>query len=156
MTELIRLVKLKNGDNLITKIEVGEEKEYATLREPVMIHKWMQQDEEHGGAFENATFGPWESFSGNQVFQIAKSEILCLTIPREDVIIYYNRLIKRLSEHAPESMIDDDIDDASTVRLKKLKKMVDELNISVEPGDNKELNEEIEEYLYNSDKIIKH
>jgi len=155
MSEVVRLVKLKNGDTLITKIDVSEEKEYATLKEPVLIHKWMQQDREGGGAYENATFGPWESFSGNQIFHISKKEILCLTLPREDVIMYYNRLIERLRVETPPSMIDD-LDENSIERLKRLKSMVDDLNISIEPGDNAELQDEIEEYLYNASKITKH
>ena len=58
MTLPIKLIKLSNGDSLVAKIDVNEDKEYATIKQPVRIHRWMSAGPEAGGAYENATFGP--------------------------------------------------------------------------------------------------
>ena len=89
----IKLIKLKSGDNLVAKLDVKEDVEYATLVDPLLIHRWMSSDD-GGGAYESATFAPWESFSKDDVFHISKNDILTLTNPREDVIIHYNRTIQ--------------------------------------------------------------
>ena len=41
MTLPIKLIKLSNGDSLVAKIDVNEDKEYATIKQPVRIHRWM-------------------------------------------------------------------------------------------------------------------
>ena len=106
MTLPIKLIKLSNGDSLVAKIDVNEDKEYATIKQPVRIHRWMspQQVPEAGGAYENATFGLRESFSDDQIFHIAKREIITLTEPRKDVKIYYTKLLDRLKNTPVEKM----------------------------------------------------
>lgn len=152
MTQPIKLVKLTNGDSLITKIKVNENEEYATLIEPMRVHKWMAQDEDGGGAYENATFGPWESFSNDQVFHIAKNQILTLTNPREDVIRYYHRLLDKVKSAPIDSFDEDD----EITNMQKLKEVVDDLNekLGLSSGDTTE--EDVMEYMYNKDKITKH
>jgi len=151
MTQPIKLVKLTNGDSLITKIEVTEEREYATLIEPMRVHKWMSPNSDGDGAYENATFGPWESFSHDQVFHIAKNQILTLTNPREDVIRYYHRLIDKLKSVPVDSFDEDD----EITNMQKLKEVVDDLNEKLGlSGEGEE--EDVLEYLYNKDNITKH
>ena len=152
MNHPIKLVKLTNGDSLITKIKVNEEEEYATLIEPMRVHKWMAPNDDGDGAFENATFGPWESFSTDQIFHIAKNQILTLTNPREDVIRYYHRLIDRIKS-APIDSFDEDEDEIE--KLRAIKEVVDDLNDKLGiSGDGEE--EDVMEYLYNKDNITKH
>lgn len=151
MTQPIKLVKLTNGDSLITQIKVNENEEYATLIEPMRVHKWMAQSEDGDGAYENATFGPWESFSNDQVFHIAKNQILTLTNPREDVIRYYHRLLEKVKSAPVDSFDEDD----EITNMRKLKEVVDELNEKLGiSGDGEE--EDVMEYMYNKDKITKH
>ena len=45
MTLPIKLIKLSNGDSLVAKIDVNEDKEYATIKQPVRIHRWMSPAE---------------------------------------------------------------------------------------------------------------
>lgn len=152
MTQPIKLVKLTNGDSLITQIEVTEEKEYATLIEPMRVHKWMAPNEDGDGAYENATFGPWESFSSDQVFHIAKQQILTVTTPREDVVRYYHKLREKVKSAPIDSFDEDD----EITNMQKLKEVVDGLNekLGLAPSDTTE--EDVLEYLYNKDNIIKH
>lgn len=150
MTDQIKLVKLDNGDSLITKIKVNENEEYATLIEPMRIHKWMQQHEDGDGAYENATFGPWESFSNDQVFHIAKNRILTLTNPREDVIRYYHRIVEKCKTNPIDSFDDEPIEN-----VQQLKEVVDRMNEKLGFSVDGE-EEDILEYMYNKDKITKH
>ena len=152
MSYPIKLIKLTNGDNLVCQIDVTEEKEYATLIEPVKIFKWMTPGEDEG-AYENATFGPWESFSNDQTFHIAKSEILCLTNPREDVIIYYNRIISKLKSTPVERLAEDE-EQSDEERISRIRQIAEELNRKLDLDDMTP--EDIAEYMYNKDKIIKH
>jgi hypothetical protein len=145
----IKLIKLRNGDNLVTKVKVDESKEYITLIEPVRIHRWMHPSEDGEGAYENATFGPWESFSDNQVFHVRKSEIITLTKPREDVIIYYNKIVHKLKT-TPVDRFDRDEPIDNVTKLKEtLDRVYEKMGI-------KEQEEDILEYMYNKDKITKH
>lgn len=151
MTQPIKLVKLTNGDNLITKIKVNAEEEYATLIEPMRVHKWMAQSEDGDGAYENATFGPWESFSNDQVFHIAKSQILTLTEPRDDVVRYYHRLLAKVKSTPVDSFDEDD----EIENVQKLKDIVDDLNEKLGLSSDG-VEEDVMEYLYNKDNITKH
>ena len=86
------------------------------------------------GAFENATFGPWESFSENQIFHVAKSNIITVTMPRDDVINYYHTIIERLKSTPVERMDEPEDDyEMKARRLRKLKDVVDDLNESFQP-----------------------
>ena len=152
MTQPIKLVKLSTGDSLIPKIKVNEEEEYATLIEPMRVHKWMAQSEDGDGAYENATFGPWESFSNDQVFHIAKSQILTLTTPREDVIRYYHRLLEKVKNAPVDSFDEDD----EIVNVEELKKVVDDLNTKLGLSSADTTEEDVLEYLYNKDNLTKH
>lgn len=151
MTQPIKLVKLTNGDNLITKIKVNAEEEYATLIEPMRVHKWMAQSEDGDGAYENATFGPWESFSNDQVFHIAKSQILTLTEPRDDVVRYYHRLLAKVKSTPVDSFDEDE----EIENVQKLKEIVDDLNDKLGLSSDG-VEEDVMEYLYNKDNITKH
>lgn len=145
----VKLIKLRNGDNLVTKVSADDDKEYVTLIEPVRIHRWMRPTEDGDGAYENATFGPWESFSDNQIFHVSKAEIITLTIPREDVIIYYNKIVHKLKT-TPVDRFDEDepIDNVSKLK-ETLDRMYERMGINEE-------DEDIMEYMYNKDKITKH
>ena len=99
MTLPIKLIKLSNGDSLVAKIDVNEDKEYATIKQPVRIHRWMSPaGPEAGGAYEK-NVRSFKSFSDDQIFHIAKREIITLTEPRKDVKIYYTKLLDRLKAH---------------------------------------------------------
>jgi hypothetical protein len=148
MTDPIKLIKLTTGDSLITRIAVNEDAEYATLTEPMRIHKWMQQHEDGDGAYENATFGPWESFSNDQVFHIAKNKILTLTEPREDVIRYYHRIVEKCKSTPIDSFDDEPIENVTQLK-EALDQMNEKLGITGEE-------EDVLEYFYNKDKITKH
>ena len=77
MTLPIKLIKLSNGDSLVAKIDVNEDKEYATIKQPVRIHRWMSPaGPEAGGAYENATFGPWNLFQMTKFFTLLKERLL--------------------------------------------------------------------------------
>ena len=77
MTLPIKLIKLSNGDSLVAKIDVNEDKEYATIKQ---LSQNTQMDvtsrSEAGGAYENATFGPWESFQMTKFFTLLKERLL--------------------------------------------------------------------------------
>lgn len=149
MTVPIKLIKLSTGDDLICGIKVNEEEQYATLYSPVRIKK--NYDHSKGGAYETATFGPWESFSQDDVFHIDKKTIITLTEPREDVIVYYNDLVERLKSQ-PVDRMDDDLDTDNVSRLKKLKEVADDLVEKLGLDDD----EEIEDYMFSRGKITKH
>lgn len=146
--EVIRLVKLTNGECLITRIKVNEQEEYATLIEPMKVHKWMQQHEDGDGAYENATFGPWETFSDDQIFHISKSKILTLTNPREDVIRYYHKIVEKVKKNPIDSFDDEPVENVQQLQ-DILDKMNEKLGITSE-------DEDILEYMYNKEKITKH
>ena len=95
MTLPIKLIKLSNGDSLVAKIDVNEDKEYATIKQPVRIHRWMSQVQKQVVHMKMLR-SVWESFSDDQIFHIAKREIITLTEPRKDVKIYYTKLLDRL------------------------------------------------------------
>ena len=163
MTLPIKLIKLSNGDSLVAKIDVNEDKEYATIKQPVRIHRWMSPaGPEAGGAYENATFGPWESFSDDQIFHIAKREIITLTEPRKDVKIYYTKLLDRLKNTPVEKMNEPasleeemkDEEERRALHLKRLQNMVDNMNETL--GLNDTDKEEVFEYLYNKEKVTIH
>jgi len=152
----IKLVKLKNGDNLVAKLDVKEDVEYATLVDPLLIHRWMSSDDGRG-AYENATFAPWESFSKDDVFHISKKDILTLTNPREDVIIHYNRTIQKLKVTPHERLDEDSEDDLDEVmKLKKLGEIARDLNKKLGLDEPESIDEEIEDYYYNHQKSTKH
>jgi hypothetical protein len=153
MSYPVKLVKLINGDSLVCQIDVTEEKEYATLIEPVKIFKWMAPNDDEDGAYENATFGPWDSFSHDQKFHVAKNKILCLTNPREDVIIYYNRIINKLRS-APYDRLDEDVQSSESERNERINQIAEALNKKLDLDDMTP--EDVSEYMYNKDKIIKH
>ena len=157
MTTPIKLIKLTNGESLVCKLRVDEEKNYATIIEPVRIHKWMSPSDNGEGAFENATFGPWESFSENQIFHVAKSNIITVTMPRDDVINYYNTIIERLKSTPVERMDEPEDDyEMKARRLRKLKDVVDDLNERLGLDDSLDETSQVEEYMYNKHKITKH
>tara|TARA_B100000085_G_scaffold280657_1_gene305946 strand:- start:596 stop:1045 length:450 start_codon:yes stop_codon:yes gene_type:complete len=144
----IKLLKLSNGESVVCKIKESTQDGYITLIEPVRIHKWMSPSDDGGGAFENATFGPWESFSDNQVFHVSNKQIITLTEPREDVIVYYNKIVHRLKSTPVERL-----DDEPLRNVKQLKDVVDKIHERL--GISEE-DEDIMEYMYNKDKITKH
>ena len=158
MTTPVKLIKLSNGESLVCKLQVDEEKNYATIIEPVRIHKWMSPSDNGEGAFENATFGPWESFSENQIFHVAKSNIITVTLPRDDVINYYHSIIERLKSTPVERMDEPEEDDFTNKanRLRKLKDIVDDLNDKLGLDDSLTETEQVADYMYNKDKITKH
>ncbi len=157
MTTPIKLIKLTNGESLVCKLRVDEEKNYATIIEPVRIHKWMSPSDNGEGAFENATFGPWESFSENQIFHVAKSNIITVTMPRDDVINYYHTIIERLKSTPVERMDEpEDNYEMKARRLRKLKDVVDDLNERLGLDDSLDETSQVEEYMYNKHKITKH
>ena len=157
MTTPIKLIKLTNGESLVCKLRVDEEKNYATIIEPVRIHKWMSPSDNGEGAFENATFGPWESFSENQIFHVAKSNIITVTMPRDDVINYYRTIIERLKSTPVERMDEpEDNYEMKARRLRKLKDVVDDLNERLGLDDSLDETSQVEEYMYNKHKITKH
>jgi|TARA_Y100000004_G_scaffold66797_1_gene74880 hypothetical protein len=157
MTTPIKLIKLTNGESLVCKLRVDEEKNYATIIEPVRIHKWMSPSDNGEGAFENATFGPWESFSENQIFHVAKSNIITVTMPRDDVINYYHTIIERLKSTPVERMDEPEDDyEMKARRLRKLKDVVDDLNERLGLDDSLDETSQVEEYMYNKHKITKH
>lgn len=152
----IKLIKLKSGDNLVAKLDVKEDVEYATLVDPLLIHRWMSSDD-GGGAYENATFAPWESFSKDDVFHISKNDILTLTNPREDVIIHYNRTIQKLKVTPHDRLDEDSTNELDEVmKLKKLGEIARDLNKKLGLDDNESLDEEIEDYYYNHQNTTKH
>jgi hypothetical protein len=153
MTHPIKLVKLINGDSLLTQINVNTGEEYVTLISPMKIHKWMQQDDE-GSAYENATFGPWESFSSDQEFHVAKSSIVILTNPREDVIRYYHRLLEKVKTVPIESFDDDDDIAEDFSNLRRVKEALNEITSQLGIADDEA--EEVMDYLDNKDNLIKH
>ena len=159
MTLPIKLLKLSNGDSLVAQIDVKENEDYVTLKAPVKIVRWMSPGKE--GAYENATFGPWESFSDDQTFHISKNKIITLTQPRKDVKVYYTQLLDRLSEEPVEKLsaptLEDEIENEEERKMKHLKRlhnMVEDLNESL--GLNDTDKEDVLEYLYNKDKITVH
>jgi len=146
----IKLIKLSNGDSVLCKVKESTQDGYITLIEPVRIHKWMSPTGDGDGAYENATFGPWESFSDNQVFHVSNKQIITLTEPREDVIVYYNKIIHKLKSTPVERLDDDDEPLRDVKQLKGVvDKMYERLGITEE-------DEDIIEYMYNKDKITKH
>ncbi len=156
MTLPIKLIKLKNGDTLVAKLEVSEEKEYATIVDPMLIHRWMSS-EDGRGAYENATFGPWESFSDDHVYHISKTDILTLTNPREDVIMYYNKTVHKLKT-APQQRLDEDTENdlEDVMKLKKLGEIARDLNKKLGLDETEPTDEDIEDYYYNHQKSTKH
>lgn len=97
----VRLLKLSSGETIITKIKITDDENYVTLINPVKVTKWMEQSRTGQGAYENATFGPFESLSDGNVFFLRKTDIVLLTLPREDVILYYERLVKSFEVNKP-------------------------------------------------------
>lgn len=152
----IKLLKLSNGESVVCRVKVEADKSYTTLIEPIRIHKWMSPSPDGEGAYENATFGPWESFSHEQIFHVSNRNIITLTDPREDVIVYYNKIVHKLKS-TPVSTLSDNADDEPMTRMRRLKEIVDDLNDELGLGDlNDTTEEDIAEYMYNKDNITKH
>jgi|TARA_R110000822_G_scaffold63911_4_gene157046 hypothetical protein len=155
----IKLLKLSNGDSLVSQIDMKENEDYVTLKAPVRISRWMSPGKE--GAFENATFGPWESFSDDQIFHVSKNKIITLTEPRKDVKIYYSQLLERLSTEIPEKLrvqtLEEEIEteeERREMHLQRMHDMVDDLNATL--GLNDTDKEDVLEYLYSKGKVTIH
>jgi hypothetical protein len=149
----IKLLKLSNGESVVCRVDADESKAYTTLIEPIKIHKWMSPSEDGDGAYENATFGPWESFSAEQIFHVANNQIITLTEPREDVIVYYNRVVDKLKTTPVASLTEDE---DPMMRMRKLRDIVEDLNEQLGLGESETTEEDVAEYMYNKDNITKH
>lgn len=149
----IKLLKLSNGESVVCRVDADESKAYTTLIEPIKIHKWMSPSEDGEGAYENATFGPWESFSAAQIFHVANNQIITLTEPREDVIVYYNRVVHKLKTTPVASLTEDE---DPMMRMRKLRDIVEDLNEQLGLGESETTEEDVAEYMYNKDNITKH
>ena len=162
MTLPIKLIKLSNGDSLVAKIDVNEDKEYATIKQPVRIHRWMSQQVQKQVVHMKMLRSVLESFSDDQIFHIAKREIITLTEPRKDVKIYYTKLLDRLKNTPVEKMnepasLEEEMKDEQERRalhLKRLQNMVDNMNETL--GLNDTDKEDVLEYLYNKEKVTIH
>ena len=103
-----------------------------------------------------------ESFSDDQIFHIAKREIITLTEPRKDVKIYYTKLLDRLKNTPVEKMNEPasleeemkDEEERRALHLKRLQNMVDNMNETL--GLNDTDKEDVLEYIYNKEKVTIH
>ena len=82
------------------------------------------------------------------MFHVSNKQIITLTEPREDVIVYYNKIVHRLKSTPVERL-----DDEPLRNVKQLKDVVDKIHERL--GISEE-DEDIMEYMYNKDKITKH
>ena len=94
----VKLIKLSNGDTVISSVKANENDNYITLNEPIKMIRISQQNPLSGKMYENVSFGPWEPMAKTQLFNIRKKDVLTISEPRPDMIRYYETLKLRLKE----------------------------------------------------------
>ena len=98
MIMTVKLIKLSNGDTVISSVKANENDNYITLNEPIKMIRISQQNPLSGKMYENVSFGPWEPMAKTQLFNIRKKDVLTISEPRPDMIRYYETLKLRLKE----------------------------------------------------------
>ena len=98
MIMTVKLIKLSNGDTVISSVKANENDNYITLNEPIKMIRISQQNPLSGKMYENVSFGPWEPMAKTQLFNIRKRDVLTISEPRPDMIKYYETLKLRLKE----------------------------------------------------------
>ena len=98
MIMTVKLIKLSNGDTVISSVKANENDNYITLNEPIKMIRISQQNPLSGKMYENVSFGPWEPMAKTQLFNIRKQDVLTISEPRPDMIRYYETLKLRLKE----------------------------------------------------------
>ena len=98
MIMTVKLIKLYNGDTVISSVKANENDNYITLNEPIKMIRISQQNPLSGKMYENVSFGPWEPMAKTQLFNIRKKDVLTISEPRPDMIRYYETLKLRLKE----------------------------------------------------------
>tara|TARA_Y100001938_G_scaffold149816_1_gene238103 strand:+ start:15288 stop:15785 length:498 start_codon:yes stop_codon:yes gene_type:complete len=94
----VKLIKLSNGDTVISTVKAHENDNFITLTEPIKMIRISQQNPLSGKMYENVSFGPWEPMAKTQLFNIRKKDVLTISDPRPDMIKYYETLKVRLKE----------------------------------------------------------
>ena len=98
MIMTVKLIKLSNGDTVISSVKANENDNYITLNEPIKMIRISQQNPLSGKMYENVSIGPWEPMAKTQLFNIRKKDVLTISEPRPDMIRYYETLKLRLKE----------------------------------------------------------
>ena len=102
MIMTVKLIKLSNGDTVISSVKANENDNYITLNEPIKMIRISQQNPLSGKMYENVSFGPWEPMAKTQLFNIRKKDVLTISEPRPDMIRYYETCLLYTSDAADE------------------------------------------------------
>jgi ribosomal protein L19 len=105
-----RIIKLKNGDTIITKI-IEIRKKTIIIERPMQYKNIVLMDQSNGNTSEMVVFKTWIDYGIEKIIEIAADGILAITSPQEKIVVCYE--MEKNKEDNPVEKQSDKLNDAT-------------------------------------------
>jgi len=115
----VRIVRLKNGEDILCNLLINEDKVLINLLEPMLLSTEVHFNEEH---LVLTSWLPVSLIKENRSV-IPITEVLCVMQPNDELIEYYNEMMKKMNS----SLIVKDMDDLTEEETMQMMEVMDEM-----------------------------
>lgn len=112
-----RIIKLKNGDNVITRL-LEIRKKTLIIERPMQFKTVMLVDQTSGNTTDMLVLKTWIDYSMDRVLEIAADGILALSTPDQKLVVCYE--MEKEKEDNPPKETDDKMNDVTENFLNKM------------------------------------
>ena len=115
----VRIVRLKNGEDILCNLLINEDKVLINFLEPMLLSTEVHFNEEH---LVLTSWLPVSLIKENRSV-VPITEVLCVLHPTDELVEYYNEMIKKMNS----SLIVKDMDDLTEEETMQMMEVMDEM-----------------------------
>lgn len=115
----VRIIRLKNGEDILCNLLINEDKVLINLLEPMLISTEIHFNEEH---LVLTSWLPVSLIKENRSV-IPITEVMCVMHPNDELIEYYNEMVIKMNS----SLIVKDADDLTEEEVGQMMEVMEEI-----------------------------
>jgi hypothetical protein len=115
----VRIIRLKNGEDILCNLLINEDKVLINLLEPMLISTEIHFNEEH---LVLTSWLPVSLIKENRSV-IPITEVMCVMHPNDELIEYYNEMVIKMNS----SLIVKDADDLTEEEVVQMMEVMEEI-----------------------------
>ena len=115
----VRIIRLKNGEDILCNLLINEDKVLINLLEPMLISTEIHFNEEH---LVLTSWLPVSLIKENRSV-IPITEVMCVMHPNDELIEYYNQMVIKMNS----SLIVKDADDLTEEEVVQMMEVMEEI-----------------------------
>jgi hypothetical protein len=115
----VRIIRLKNGEDILCNLLINEDKVLINFLEPMLLSTEVHFNEEH---LVLTSWLPVSLIKENRSV-VPITEVLCVLHPTDELVEYYNEMIKKMNS----SLIVKDMDDLTEEETMQMMEVMDEI-----------------------------